>query len=61
MPYKHNLMNVLVMLFTNPPEALRILAFMFAGGFIRWCMGADADADAGAGVIAMLKAPFQLV
>lgn len=57
MPYKHNLMNVLVMLFTNPPEALRILAFMFAGGFIRWCMGADA----GAGVIAMLKAPFQLV
>lgn len=54
-------MNVLVMLFTNPPEALRILAFMFAGGFIRWCMGADADADAGAGVIAMLKAPFQLV
>lgn len=55
MPYKHNLMNVLVMLFTNPPEALRILAFMFAGGFIRWCMGADA------GVIAMLKAPFQLV
>lgn len=42
MPYKHNLMNVLVMLFTNPPEALRILAVMFAGGFIRWCMGADA-------------------
>ena len=42
MPYKHNLMNVLVMLFTNPPEALRILAVMFAGGFIRWCMGMKA-------------------
>lgn len=37
MPYKHNLSEVLMMLFTNPPEAIRIIAVMACGALARAC------------------------
>ena len=37
MPYKHTLSEVLVMLFINPPEAIRIISVM-AGGEMVFCI-----------------------
>lgn len=41
MPYKHTLPEVLMMLFTDPPEAFRIIGIMIAGGITRACLGED--------------------
>lgn len=41
MPYKHTLPEVLVMLFTNPPEALRIIAIMAGGALARGCLSSS--------------------
>lgn len=38
MPYKHTLPEVLMMLFTNPPEAFRIICIMAGGAFTRACL-----------------------
>ena len=37
MPYKHTLSEVLVMLFINPPEAIRIISVMVGGALARAC------------------------
>lgn len=41
MPYKHNLSEVLMMLFTNPPEAIRIIAVMAGGALARACLASS--------------------
>lgn len=38
MPYKHTLSEVLLMLFTNPPEAFKILCIMTGGALTRACL-----------------------
>lgn len=41
MPYKHTLSEVLVLLFTNPPEAVRIIGVMGLGGIARACLNSS--------------------
>ncbi|WP_234082985.1 hypothetical protein [Enterobacter quasiroggenkampii] len=41
MPYKHTLPEVLLMLFTNPPEAARIIGIMGLGGIARACLNSS--------------------
>ena len=41
MPYKHTLSEVLMMLFTNPPEAIRISGVMGLGGIGRACLNSS--------------------
>lgn len=40
-PYKHTLSEVLLMQFTNSPEAFRIIAIMAGGAFTRACPGSS--------------------
>ncbi|MFP2517062.1 hypothetical protein [Buttiauxella agrestis] len=39
MPYRHTLYEVFLMLFTNPPEALKIIGIMVGGALTRACLG----------------------
>ena len=41
MPYKHTLYEVLMMLFMNPPEAIRISGVMGLGGIARDCFNSS--------------------
>ena len=41
MPYKHTLSEVLVMLFINPPEAIRIISVMAGGALARVCLASS--------------------
>lgn len=41
MPYKHSLGEVLAMLFSNPPEALKTLGIMLLGAISRACLSSD--------------------
>ncbi|MGG5837069.1 hypothetical protein [Huaxiibacter chinensis] len=41
MPYEHTLPKVQAMLFTNPPEAFRIIAIMAGGAFTRVCLSSS--------------------
>ncbi|MHA1086689.1 hypothetical protein [Enterobacter ludwigii] len=41
MPYKHSLPEVLALLFTNPPEAARIIGIMGLGGIARACLNSS--------------------
>ncbi|EML2066051.1 hypothetical protein RVW73_002530 [Enterobacter asburiae] len=41
MPYKHTLSEMMMLLFTNPPEAARIIAMMGLGGIARACLNSS--------------------